>query len=373
MKKYCLTESTEEVDGKTVYQIQALIDIPSIDIKKGDLGGYVEGEHNLSHEGDAWIYDTALVMDNAKVYGSAQVRYSKLTDNAEIFDNVRIVYESETESELEYTQVWVGEDAKIYGDVMLRNNRRLHILGNTKVYGRTIFCNNIEINISRNVEIFDVNFSDNVKVDVFDNAKVLDSILAYNHYIDIYESAVIKSSRIQFNQYLYIKGSAYINGLVSNSCNLSLGDYLKIYGKICGTPKLEGKVYIGQDTLIDDSLIVSGNGRLNGSMLKIDRIYLPDNADIDSNGAVFFVNYISDLSRSITVYHNQNNGLSVGFIINSTDYDNKRYFATLDEFREFLQENANQDEIEDINLILKIAEKRILNRKLPMVIENIES
>lgn len=370
MKKYYLTENAEEVDGKTVYQIQALIDIPSIGIKKGDFGGHLESEHNLSHEGDAWVYDTALVMDNAKVYGNAQVRYSKLTDNAEIFDNVRIVYESETESELEYTQVWVGEDAKIYGDVILRNNKELHISGNAKLYGKSVFYNNIGVHIWRNAEISGSNFSDNVKIDIFDNAKVLDSILAYNHYIDIYESSVIKSSRIQFNQYLYVKGEAYINGWVSNSCDLSLGDYLEIYGKICGTPKLNGKVYIGQDTLIDDNFIVSGNGRLHGSILKTDRVYLPDNADIDSDGAVFFVNYISDLSRSITVYHNQNSGLSVGFTLNSIDYDNKRYFATLEEFREFLQKNANQDEIEDINLILKIAEKRILNRKFPVVIGN---
>lgn len=370
MKKYCLTENTEKVDGKTVYQIQALIDIPSIGIKKGDFGGHLEGEHNLSHEGDAWVYDTALVMDNAKVYGNAQVRYSKLTDNAEIFDNVRISYGSEMESELEYTQVWIGDNAKIYGDVILHNNRELHISGNARVYGNAGFHNNMVIHIWSNADISGTHFSNNIRVDIFDNAKVLDSILAYNHYIDIYESSVIKSSRIQFNQYLYVRGKAYINGWVSNSCDLSLGDYLEIYGKICGTPKLNGKVYISQDTVIDDNFIVSGNARLHGSILKTDRVYLPDNADIDSNGAVFFVNYISDLSRSITVYHNQNNGLSVGFTINSIDYDNKRYFATLDDFRSFLKEYANQEEIEDINLILKIAEKRILNRKFPVVIEN---
>ena len=32
-------------------------------IKKGDFGGYVESEKNLSHEGNCWVYD------GAKVYG----------------------------------------------------------------------------------------------------------------------------------------------------------------------------------------------------------------------------------------------------------------------------------------------------------------
>ena len=48
------------------------------DVKKGDLGGYVEHQRNLSHDGDCWLYnnsmayDLALVKDNAKLYDNAQ-------------------------------------------------------------------------------------------------------------------------------------------------------------------------------------------------------------------------------------------------------------------------------------------------------------
>src|SRR5260363_302214 len=72
-----LKEDCIEYDGRTLYRIRALRDFRSI--KQGDLGGYIEKEENLSHEGEAWVFDNARVSDNAwvsgdaKVYGNAQV------------------------------------------------------------------------------------------------------------------------------------------------------------------------------------------------------------------------------------------------------------------------------------------------------------
>ena len=50
-KKYELVGPPNEYG---LYRIRALRDIVKT-IEKGDLGGLVEGEHNLSHEGDCWI------------------------------------------------------------------------------------------------------------------------------------------------------------------------------------------------------------------------------------------------------------------------------------------------------------------------------
>ena len=46
MKKYKLLARAEN----GLYRIRALRDIPEIDVKAGDLGGYVESENNLSHD-----------------------------------------------------------------------------------------------------------------------------------------------------------------------------------------------------------------------------------------------------------------------------------------------------------------------------------
>lgn len=66
-KKFELVkEDTITVDGFKLYRIRALKDF--FVIKEGELGGYVEAENNLSHEGYCWIYD------NAKVYDGAQAK-----------------------------------------------------------------------------------------------------------------------------------------------------------------------------------------------------------------------------------------------------------------------------------------------------------
>lgn len=70
VKKYELVpcEPTEKQDR---YRIRALKDFGSI--KKGDLGGIVSGEHNLSQSGNCWIHPPAFVVGSAHVSGNAQV------------------------------------------------------------------------------------------------------------------------------------------------------------------------------------------------------------------------------------------------------------------------------------------------------------
>ena len=69
--KYELTSETKEVAEYTLYRIRALKDFR--DVKKGDLGGWVEGYENLSQEGGCWVYGDAKVSGNVQVYGSAEV------------------------------------------------------------------------------------------------------------------------------------------------------------------------------------------------------------------------------------------------------------------------------------------------------------
>lgn len=70
-KKYKLTEETLEIDGHVLHCIIALRSFGKV--KEGELGGWIEKESNLSHEGDCWIYNDAIVYGNAKVCGNAKV------------------------------------------------------------------------------------------------------------------------------------------------------------------------------------------------------------------------------------------------------------------------------------------------------------
>ena len=70
MKKYELTsEFVTNFFGKKLFRIKALSSFGNV--KKGELGGFVETEKNLSHDGDAWVTDNAWVTNNARVTNNA--------------------------------------------------------------------------------------------------------------------------------------------------------------------------------------------------------------------------------------------------------------------------------------------------------------
>ena len=69
MKKYELTAEFIEKWGKKLFKIKALISFGSVEA--GELGGYIEKEDNLAHDGNAWVYGDAEVYGNARVYGDA--------------------------------------------------------------------------------------------------------------------------------------------------------------------------------------------------------------------------------------------------------------------------------------------------------------
>src|SRR5574343_1073328 len=61
MKKYKMIPEGD------MFRILALVDIPMYKLKKGDHGGLVQSENNLSQAGSAWV------SGNAQVYGNAWV------------------------------------------------------------------------------------------------------------------------------------------------------------------------------------------------------------------------------------------------------------------------------------------------------------
>ena len=65
-KKYILTDETIEYLGHTLHRIKAVKDFASI--SAGTLGGYIESEGNLNHDGDAWVFGDAKVSGDACVH-----------------------------------------------------------------------------------------------------------------------------------------------------------------------------------------------------------------------------------------------------------------------------------------------------------------
>lgn len=109
MKKYELTREQIVVDGHTLHRIRALREIPQLGVKQGELGGYVEREENLSHEGSCWVRLEAKVYGNAWVYGDAVVGgIAKVYNNAQVFGHAQVL-----------GNVQVFEDAKVFGSAKI--------------------------------------------------------------------------------------------------------------------------------------------------------------------------------------------------------------------------------------------------------------
>jgi carbonic anhydrase/acetyltransferase-like protein (isoleucine patch superfamily) len=149
--KYVLTEETITLpDGTTLHRLRALRNIgdggPG-SVRKGDLGGFIESEKNLSHQDHCWVYDDACVYGQARVAEDAQVLeqavvhgQALLLGNAQAFgrcrvggharvlDNAQIFGEAEVSG-----HVLISENGKVYGNAVLRDV--VWVRGDAHVYG----------------------------------------------------------------------------------------------------------------------------------------------------------------------------------------------------------------------------------------------
>ena len=163
-KKYKLTEETINVGDTALYRIEALRDFG--DVKKGDKGGFIEKEENLSQSDDCWVYDDAKVYDNARVYGNARVcENAVVCGYARVYDNARV-----------YNNAVVGGKAVVYGNAVV--DWYAVIYGNAEVYDNAVVGGNAEIRgnavVYRNAKVCDDSL-------VRDNAKVCGNAEVFGH------------------------------------------------------------------------------------------------------------------------------------------------------------------------------------------------
>ena len=180
MKKYKLTEETIIVNGRTLYRIEALRDFAYI--KKGNKGGFVEKENNLSQYGDSWVDDDAKVFGNAQVCGNARIYGNAIVrGNAEVYGHADICGDAQ-----------VYDEAKVYDYAQVYDNAE--VLGNAEVYDNAKVFENAEVS-------FDAK--------VYDDAKVYEYAMVQGN------AKVYGNAEIRTNACIY--GDAVID---------SIGDYI---------------------------------------------------------------------------------------------------------------------------------------------------
>ena len=154
MKKYKLLPKSKN----GLHRIEALRNFSNV--KKGDIGGYVEKESNLSHYGKCWIYDDAMVFDDALVFGNTKVLNntrvfgnSRVFGGARVSGNVRIfnnamVFDSATV----FNDAWVFGNARVSNKAMVYGFAR--VLGDVEVSDCASLFGNIKVSKTHNILTF---------------------------------------------------------------------------------------------------------------------------------------------------------------------------------------------------------------------------
>lgn len=133
-KKYeLLKDDYKKVFGIKLYRIRALKDFGVV--KKGDVGGYIQKEENLSQKNTCWVYKEAKVWGEARVYEKAKI----------------------------YGEAKVWQEAKVYGEAIVCGKVTVYgearICEEAAIYGEAEICGNAKIKSFQDYIVFKNNWS----------------------------------------------------------------------------------------------------------------------------------------------------------------------------------------------------------------------
>ena len=175
MKKYELTDETKVVNGVTLHRIRAVRDIPKHAIKSGDLGGWLETAENLSHDGAAWVMNSAYVMGKARVTDSALV-----ADSASVMDSAYVMGKARVTG-----KALVADSASVMDSA--------HVTGKARVTGKALVADSASVMDSAHVMDFARVMG---KARVTDSARVMGKALVTDFARVMGKARVTDSARV---------------------------------------------------------------------------------------------------------------------------------------------------------------------------------
>lgn len=118
--EYAGASMTNEV-GAILYQIRAKRNIPSVGVKKGDLGGWVDPTRLSNRKrisGNAWVGGNAQLYGNASIAGAALIN-----ENAEVFGDAWISGQATISGNAEvFGKAMISDYAQVDGDAEVSGN-----------------------------------------------------------------------------------------------------------------------------------------------------------------------------------------------------------------------------------------------------------
>ena len=246
-KKYEITGETKVVGGHTVYRIEAARDFTLIDgtvVHKGDPGGFIQSEYNLSQSGICWAGKDCCICGGSWFYDpeTGESKYIKHDsgdgeppefDGAVVSGNAYI-----------FDEVLVSDHAKVYGNAVVFDH--VTIFGNSAVHGEACIFNDVKIcgnaDVSGNAFVFDaVLLSDGEYIDGTDratgNSDIANKQSADTFIISLYKNpdavSEEKSTVVSFEK----NANNIFSFGVGYSANINSDDFISYLSGNCGNSR----------------------------------------------------------------------------------------------------------------------------------------
>lgn len=235
-------------------QIRALVDMPTHNVKAGDLGGFIEKEENLPMNADSWVSPGATVCGDAIlgnssraekaafITGNAQITGTSVISGRALISGSTLIFNSTIKTDVEISGEAIVRDSKIGGNT--RINKKAFIKNSHIVTTDVLVSGNVHIKGSK------IRLADS-RID--DNAKVIDSTIGsgqrYDKKLTICGNALIRNASIHSTRDVWIGEDAQVL------------DHAKVLGHeitIKGMAIVKGYAQVGLHTTIDEFAVLDG-------------------------------------------------------------------------------------------------------------------
>ena len=250
-----------------LHRIRALKDFG--DVNKGDFGGFVQSEKNLSQEGNCWIYDNSKVCLNSKVCDNAVIKY-----NVDILGNATIC-----------------GDSKISGNIIVDPIKEI-ILDNVELYNQETLDKYLSDQLKEGAEN---KMSTDKKYELTDatmtidtdgeGTKILHRIRALKDFSHIKKGCL--GGWIESEKNLSQEGTCWVydTSIVANEAEIHKDAIIKNDSCIYGHAVVSGYAVINNSCVSDHSFVFGHAHVLDGSSVAGNAI-VSGNAQIRENSAV---------------------------------------------------------------------------------------
>lgn len=258
MAKQQKYEFTDEFKYLTQYvklrRIRAVMDIPEHNVKKGDLGGWIQKVSNLPRDNQAWVADEAIVYGNAVIKDASRVEKNALVFGKSIIEGSSVITgRARIERKVHVSDSKISTDVKLIGTIDVSRS---------KIGGNTVVEDDVEISDSI-IITESVTISGFVKVT---NSKIRLAHSTIRDRAQIIDSTIGSGQR--YDKKLTICGNALIrNATVSSTRDVWIGedaqvlDHATVSGHeitIKGMAIVKGYARVGLQTTIDEFAVIDG-------------------------------------------------------------------------------------------------------------------